>query len=41
VLGTILLPINVGPIEKNVEFQVLDIAATFDLLLGNLWRQES
>ena len=28
VLGTFLLPINVDSIERNVEFQVLDIPAT-------------
>ena len=41
VLGTILLPIDMGPIEKNIEFWVLDIPATFNLLLGRSWLQEN
>lgn len=36
VLGTILPFINVDPLERNVEFKVLDILATFNLLLGCL-----
>ena len=34
VLGTIYLPINVGPIKRNIEFQVLDVPSTLNLLLG-------
>ena len=40
VLGTILFPINVTPIEKNIEFHVLDIPTTFTLLLGHPWLHE-
>jgi len=40
VLGTILLRINVGPIEKKMEFVVLDITTTFNLLLGRQWHHE-
>ena len=40
VLGTSLLPINVGPIEKNVVFWILDIPATFNMLLECPWIHE-
>ena len=39
-LGTIFLPINVGLVERNVELQILNILATFDLLLGRSWLYE-
>ena len=32
VLGTIILPINLDPIERDVEFHVLDIPVTFNLI---------
>lgn len=41
VLGTIELMVNIGPLEKKVEFQVLDIPATFNLLLGRPWLHEN
>ena len=37
VLDTILLSINVDPIEKNMKFQMLDILATFNLILCCPW----
>jgi len=37
VLGTILLPIIVGRIERNLEFHVLSIPSTFNLILGRPW----
>jgi len=39
-MGTILLLINMGPIEKNTECEVLDILATFNMLLGYPWLHE-
>ena len=35
--GLIVLPIRVGPVEKDVIFQVLDIALAYNLLLGWPW----
>ena len=32
--GLIVLPIRVGPVEKNVIFQVLDIPLAYNLFLG-------
>ena len=40
VLGIVLLPINLGPIEKSTELQVLDIPAAFNLLLESLLLHE-
>ena len=40
VLSTIVLLVNMSPIEKNTEFQVLDIPATFNLLLECPWLHE-
>ena len=34
VCGTVKLPITTGPIQKMVEFHVMDIKPTFNLLLG-------
>jgi len=34
VLGTIILSIKVGHVEINVKFQVMDIPATYNILLG-------
>lgn len=39
-LGTILLPINVTSIERNVKLKVLDILVIFNLLLGCPWLYE-
>jgi len=39
VLGTIFSPINVGPIERNMKFQVLDIPNTFNIFSGYPWIQ--
>lgn len=35
--GLIVLLIRVGPIEKNVIFQFLDIPLAYNLLLGRPW----
>ena len=35
--GLIILPIWVGPIEKDIVFQVLDIPLAYNLLLGHPW----
>ena len=35
--GTFVAMVKVGPIENEVEFTVLDILATFVLLLGRPW----
>ena len=37
VLGTITLEITIGPMVKKVEFQVLNIASCFNMLLGRPW----
>ena len=34
VLGTITLELTIGPMIKKVEFQVLNIASCFNMLLG-------
>ena len=37
VLGTMTLELTIGPMIKNVEFQVLNIASCFNMLLGRPW----
>lgn len=37
VLGTITLELTIGPMVKKAEFQVLNIASCFNMLLGQLW----
>ena len=37
VSGTVTLELNIGPIIKKVEFQVLRIALCFNMLLGRPW----
>ena len=37
VSGTVTLELNIGPIIKKVEFQVLNIASCFNMLLGRPW----
>ena len=37
VIGEIDLPLQIGPVEFIVEFQVLDISASYNLLLGRPW----
>ena len=37
VLGTITLELTIGPMVKKVDFQVLNIAACFNMLLGQPW----
>ena len=34
VLGTVMLELTIGPMIKKVEFQVLNIASYFNILLG-------
>ena len=37
VLGTITLELTIGPMVKKVDFQVLNIASCFNMLLGQPW----
>ena len=37
VLGTITLELTIGPMVKKAEFQVLNIASCFNMLLGRSW----
>ena len=37
VLGTVTLELTIGPMIKKVEFQVLNIASCFNILLGRPW----
>ena len=37
VLGTITLELTIGPIVKKVDFQVLNIASCFNMLIGRPW----
>ena len=37
VLGTVILELTIGPMIKKVEFQVLNIASCFSMLLGRPW----
>ena len=36
-IGMIHLPVEIGPYEFQVTFQVLDISAAYNMLLGRLW----
>ncbi|XP_070029801.1 uncharacterized protein [Nicotiana sylvestris] len=36
-VGDILLELTIGPIEFTMEFQVLDVAVSYNLLLGRPW----
>lgn len=38
--GTVMLPIQVGPIQKDTMCQVLDIDLTYNILLGRPWIHE-
>ena len=37
VMGSLTLKLTIGPITCDVEFQVLDVPASFNLLLGRAW----
>nr|KYP36035.1 hypothetical protein KK1_042877 [Cajanus cajan] len=37
VMGETTLPIQVGPMTFNIEFQVIDITYTYNCLLGRPW----
>jgi len=37
VLGIVTLELTIGPMIKKVEFQVLNIASCFNMLLGRPW----
>ena len=37
VLGTITLELTIGPMIKKVEFQVLNVASCFNMLIGRPW----
>lgn len=41
VLGTVTLEIQIGPITFPIQFQVIDISASFNLLLGRPWLHET
>ncbi|XP_075076888.1 uncharacterized protein LOC142163497 [Nicotiana tabacum] len=36
-VGDIILELTIGPIEFTMEFQVLDMAVSYNLLLGRPW----
>ncbi|XP_070020808.1 uncharacterized protein [Nicotiana sylvestris] len=36
-IGDIMLELSIGPVEFTMEFQVLDVAVSYNLLLGRLW----
>lgn len=38
--GTMILPIQVGPVQRDTMFQVLDIDLTYNILLGHPWIHE-
>lgn len=38
--GLVSLPIRVGPVERDVLFQVLDIPLSYNILLGRPWIHE-
>lgn len=38
--GTMMLPIQVGPVQKDTMCQVLDIDLTYNILLGQPWIHE-
>ena len=39
-LGLVVLPLRVGPVERNVTCQVLDIPLSYNILLGRPWIHE-
>lgn len=39
-LGIVSLPVTLGDVSMKVDFYVMDIAATFNLLLGISWIHE-
>ena len=39
-LGLVVLPLHVGPIERDVTYQVLDIPLAYNILLGRSWIHE-
>ncbi|KAJ4851558.1 hypothetical protein Tsubulata_034837 [Turnera subulata] len=41
VLGTITLEVNFGPVAFPIEFQVLNIASSFNLQLGRPWLHQA
>ncbi|XP_070035078.1 uncharacterized protein LOC142175916 [Nicotiana tabacum] len=36
-VGDIMLALSIGPVEFAMEFQVLDVAVSYNLLLGRPW----
>ncbi|XP_070026160.1 uncharacterized protein [Nicotiana sylvestris] len=36
-VGDIVLELTIGPVEFTIEFQVLDVAVSYNLLLGRSW----
>jgi len=36
-VGDIMLNLSIGPVEFTMEFQVLDVAVSYNLLLGRPW----
>ncbi|KAF5934569.1 hypothetical protein HYC85_030740 [Camellia sinensis] len=41
VMGTVKIQTQVGPGQHNIEFHVLDVPATFNLLLGRPWLHQA
>ena len=37
VLGVVILPVTIGPLKSDIQFQVLDVNTSFNLLLGRPW----
>ena len=37
VLGVIVLSVTIGPLKSDIQFQVLDINTSFNVLLGRPW----
>ena len=37
VLGVIVLPVTIGPLKSDIQFQVLDVNTSFNLFLGRPW----
>ncbi|XP_070020224.1 uncharacterized protein [Nicotiana sylvestris] len=36
-IGDVMLELTIGPVEFTMEFQVLDVAVSYNLLLGRPW----
>lgn len=36
-VGDIMLELSIGPVEFTMEFQVIDVSISYNLLLGRTW----